>query len=151
VIHGSPRTVVDKLVAYREHVGPFGTLLKIGLDWSGPNEAWERGNTGLLVLVLQIRGTTLTALLLWILPILIAIVAVAAMQELTRFHTVLASVSPLALLLMSGILPLELLVPVDPEAEFSALTTGANTGIAFATIQLGLLLARWQQLRRTLR
>jgi alkanesulfonate monooxygenase SsuD/methylene tetrahydromethanopterin reductase-like flavin-dependent oxidoreductase (luciferase family) len=42
LIHGSPRTVVDKLVAYRERVGPFGTLLKIGVDWGGPNEAWDR-------------------------------------------------------------------------------------------------------------
>ncbi len=42
LIHGSPRTVVDKLVAYRECVGPFGTLLKIGVDWGGPNEAWDR-------------------------------------------------------------------------------------------------------------
>ena len=37
VIHGSPRTVLDKLVALRERVGPFGTLLQIGLDWGGPN------------------------------------------------------------------------------------------------------------------
>ena len=49
VIHGSPRTVVDKLVAYRERVGPFGTLLQIGVDWSGPNEAWEREGMRLLV------------------------------------------------------------------------------------------------------
>jgi len=48
VIHGSPRTVVDKLVAYRERVGPFGTLLKIGIDWGGPNEAWEREGMRLL-------------------------------------------------------------------------------------------------------
>jgi alkanesulfonate monooxygenase SsuD/methylene tetrahydromethanopterin reductase-like flavin-dependent oxidoreductase (luciferase family) len=48
VIHGSPRTVIDKLVAYREQVGPFGTLLKIGLDWGGPNEAWERDGMRLL-------------------------------------------------------------------------------------------------------
>jgi alkanesulfonate monooxygenase SsuD/methylene tetrahydromethanopterin reductase-like flavin-dependent oxidoreductase (luciferase family) len=48
VIHGSPRTVLDKLVALRERVGPFGTLLQIGLDWSGPNEAWERAGMQLL-------------------------------------------------------------------------------------------------------
>ena len=34
--------MLDKLVAFRERVGPFGTLLKMGLDWGGPNEAWER-------------------------------------------------------------------------------------------------------------
>ena len=48
VIHGSPRTVLDKLVALRERVGPFGTLLQIGLDWGGPNEAWERDGMRLL-------------------------------------------------------------------------------------------------------
>jgi alkanesulfonate monooxygenase SsuD/methylene tetrahydromethanopterin reductase-like flavin-dependent oxidoreductase (luciferase family) len=48
VIYGSPRTVLDKLVALRERVGPFGTLLQIGLDWGGPNEAWERDGMRLL-------------------------------------------------------------------------------------------------------
>ena len=48
VIYGSPRTVLDKLVALRERVGPFGTLLMTGLDWSGPNETWERTSMRLL-------------------------------------------------------------------------------------------------------
>jgi len=34
--------VLDKLVAFRDEVGPFGTLLMTGLDWLGPNQAWER-------------------------------------------------------------------------------------------------------------
>ena len=42
LIHGSASTVLDKLIAYREAVGPFGGLLKIGVDWSGDNEAWDR-------------------------------------------------------------------------------------------------------------
>jgi alkanesulfonate monooxygenase SsuD/methylene tetrahydromethanopterin reductase-like flavin-dependent oxidoreductase (luciferase family) len=42
VIYGSPKTVLDKLVAFRERVGPFGTLLMTGIDWAGPNEVWER-------------------------------------------------------------------------------------------------------------
>jgi alkanesulfonate monooxygenase SsuD/methylene tetrahydromethanopterin reductase-like flavin-dependent oxidoreductase (luciferase family) len=42
VIYGSPATVLDKLVAFRDAVGPFGTLLMTGLDWSGPNAEWER-------------------------------------------------------------------------------------------------------------
>jgi alkanesulfonate monooxygenase SsuD/methylene tetrahydromethanopterin reductase-like flavin-dependent oxidoreductase (luciferase family) len=41
VIYGSPKTVLDKLVAFREQVGPFGTLLMTGLDWGGRNAAWE--------------------------------------------------------------------------------------------------------------
>jgi alkanesulfonate monooxygenase SsuD/methylene tetrahydromethanopterin reductase-like flavin-dependent oxidoreductase (luciferase family) len=48
VVHGSPRTVLDRLVALRDRVGPFGTLLQIGLDWSGPNESWERDGMRLL-------------------------------------------------------------------------------------------------------
>ena len=48
VIHGSPRSVLDKLVGLRERVGPFGRLLQIGLDWGGPNENWEREGMRLL-------------------------------------------------------------------------------------------------------
>lgn len=47
-IYGSPRTFLDKLVAFRDEVGPFGTLLMTGLDWSGPNRAWERDQMRLL-------------------------------------------------------------------------------------------------------
>ena len=42
VIFGSPQTVLEKLVALRERAGPFGSLLMTGVDWGGPNEAWER-------------------------------------------------------------------------------------------------------------
>ncbi|HUB96052.1 MAG TPA: hypothetical protein VL993_09050, partial [Stellaceae bacterium] len=42
LIYGSPQTVLDKLVAFRDKAGPFGSLLFTGVDWSGPNEAWER-------------------------------------------------------------------------------------------------------------
>lgn len=48
VIYGSPKTVLDKLVAFRDTVGPFGTLLMTGLDWDGPNESWERQSMQLL-------------------------------------------------------------------------------------------------------
>lgn len=41
VIAGSPKTVLDRLVALREETGPFGHLLMAGLDWSGVNAAWE--------------------------------------------------------------------------------------------------------------
>ncbi|HEX2654398.1 MAG TPA: LLM class flavin-dependent oxidoreductase [Xanthobacteraceae bacterium] len=33
VIHGSPNKVVDQLLAFREQVGDFGTLLYAGKDW----------------------------------------------------------------------------------------------------------------------
>jgi alkanesulfonate monooxygenase SsuD/methylene tetrahydromethanopterin reductase-like flavin-dependent oxidoreductase (luciferase family) len=48
VIYGSPKTMLDKLVAFRDTVGPFGSLLMTGLDWSGPNAAWERQSMQLL-------------------------------------------------------------------------------------------------------
>ena len=48
VLHGSPQTMLDKLVAFRDEVGPFGTLLMTGLDWSGSNGAWERNSMRLL-------------------------------------------------------------------------------------------------------
>jgi alkanesulfonate monooxygenase SsuD/methylene tetrahydromethanopterin reductase-like flavin-dependent oxidoreductase (luciferase family) len=41
-IYGSPKTVLDRLVAFRDRVGPFGAVLKMGVDWGGPSEAWER-------------------------------------------------------------------------------------------------------------
>jgi alkanesulfonate monooxygenase SsuD/methylene tetrahydromethanopterin reductase-like flavin-dependent oxidoreductase (luciferase family) len=48
VLYGSPKTMLDKLVAFRDEVGPFGTLLMTGLDWGGPNEAWERQSMQLM-------------------------------------------------------------------------------------------------------
>jgi alkanesulfonate monooxygenase SsuD/methylene tetrahydromethanopterin reductase-like flavin-dependent oxidoreductase (luciferase family) len=48
VLYGSPKTMLDKLVAFRDDVGPFGTLLTTGLDWLGPNEAWERQSMHLM-------------------------------------------------------------------------------------------------------
>jgi alkanesulfonate monooxygenase SsuD/methylene tetrahydromethanopterin reductase-like flavin-dependent oxidoreductase (luciferase family) len=47
-IYGSPKTMLDKLVAFRDAAGPFGTLLVSGLDWSGPNAAWEQESMRLL-------------------------------------------------------------------------------------------------------
>jgi alkanesulfonate monooxygenase SsuD/methylene tetrahydromethanopterin reductase-like flavin-dependent oxidoreductase (luciferase family) len=36
IIHGSPEKVVDQLLAFREQVGDFGTLLYAGKDWTDP-------------------------------------------------------------------------------------------------------------------
>ncbi len=47
-LYGSPKTLLDKLVAFRDEVGPFGTLLMTGLDWLGPNETWERQSMQLM-------------------------------------------------------------------------------------------------------
>jgi alkanesulfonate monooxygenase SsuD/methylene tetrahydromethanopterin reductase-like flavin-dependent oxidoreductase (luciferase family) len=48
VLYGSPKTFLDKLVAFRDEVGPFGALLMTGLDWSGANGEWERSSMRLL-------------------------------------------------------------------------------------------------------
>ena len=40
-IAGSPRTVTEKLLAVREQVGPFGTLVLTGLDWDD-KALWKR-------------------------------------------------------------------------------------------------------------
>jgi alkanesulfonate monooxygenase SsuD/methylene tetrahydromethanopterin reductase-like flavin-dependent oxidoreductase (luciferase family) len=42
VVYGAPQTVAAKLAALRAEVGPFGGLLVTGMDWGGPNAAWER-------------------------------------------------------------------------------------------------------------
>ncbi|OZI74246.1 LLM class flavin-dependent oxidoreductase [Bordetella genomosp. 12] len=41
VIYGSPKTVAEKLLAFRANVGPFNGLLMASMDGSGPNRAWE--------------------------------------------------------------------------------------------------------------
>ncbi|HEV8471733.1 MAG TPA: LLM class flavin-dependent oxidoreductase [Methylomirabilota bacterium] len=41
IIAGSPRRVVEQLVALREEIGPFGTLLMAGHDWDQP-KLWRR-------------------------------------------------------------------------------------------------------------
>jgi hypothetical protein len=33
--------VLDRLIAFRDRVGPFGHVLMAGLDWSGTNGARE--------------------------------------------------------------------------------------------------------------
>jgi hypothetical protein len=48
VLYGSPKTTLDKLVAFRDEVGPFGTLLMTGLDWLGSNEVVERESMRLM-------------------------------------------------------------------------------------------------------
>jgi alkanesulfonate monooxygenase SsuD/methylene tetrahydromethanopterin reductase-like flavin-dependent oxidoreductase (luciferase family) len=41
IIAGSPRRVLDQLVALREETGHFGTLLMGGHDWDKP-AMWQR-------------------------------------------------------------------------------------------------------------
>jgi alkanesulfonate monooxygenase SsuD/methylene tetrahydromethanopterin reductase-like flavin-dependent oxidoreductase (luciferase family) len=39
IVYGSPNKVVDELLAFREQVGDFGTLLYAGKDWRNPSLA----------------------------------------------------------------------------------------------------------------
>ena len=46
VIAGSPNKVVDQILAFREQVGDFGTLLYAGKDWLDR----ERGRRSMILL-----------------------------------------------------------------------------------------------------
>ena len=48
LILGSPRTVLNELLALRRQAGPFGTLIISCVDWTGANAAWERESWSLL-------------------------------------------------------------------------------------------------------
>ncbi len=48
VIYGSPKTVVEKLVAFREKVGPFGKLIQATIDWSGDYRKHDTKSMNLL-------------------------------------------------------------------------------------------------------
>jgi alkanesulfonate monooxygenase SsuD/methylene tetrahydromethanopterin reductase-like flavin-dependent oxidoreductase (luciferase family) len=41
IVAGSPRRVLDQLVALRDEIGHFGTLLAAGHDWDDP-KLWKR-------------------------------------------------------------------------------------------------------------
>jgi alkanesulfonate monooxygenase SsuD/methylene tetrahydromethanopterin reductase-like flavin-dependent oxidoreductase (luciferase family) len=41
VIAGGPETVAEKLLAVREEIGPFGTMVLTGLDWDD-KALWKR-------------------------------------------------------------------------------------------------------------
>jgi hypothetical protein len=105
----------------------------------------------LLLQVLELRLTMLAALLLWTLPILIAIVALAAMQELTTFHTIMAAISPIGLVVITGLLRLEGSVPVQNDNDFDMVTTGLNVGLIFIAVQIVILIWRWALLRKNFR
>ncbi len=47
VIYGSPKMVADKIMAFREKVGPFGKLMLATTDWGG-NRAFEENSITLL-------------------------------------------------------------------------------------------------------
>jgi hypothetical protein len=104
--------------------------------------------TGLLIQVVQHKPTVLVVLLMWALPILVAIVLGAAMQAVTPLHTVIASISPIATVLLSGLVVLDGAVPVDASSEFDAAYAGIYTGLLFLLAQIAFLAYRWRELSR---
>jgi hypothetical protein len=106
--------------------------------------------TGLLVQVLQIRPTVLTMLLLWIVPLLVAAVISAGFEGLYTVQAVTAALSPIALVVMSGVILLDGAVPVEAQNEFSAVLTGIRAGLVFFGVQIAVLSWRWVQLKRNM-
>jgi alkanesulfonate monooxygenase SsuD/methylene tetrahydromethanopterin reductase-like flavin-dependent oxidoreductase (luciferase family) len=68
VIAGTPESVADQILAFRNEVGAFGTLLYTGHDWTDPalarrsmelmaNEVWPRINQVVRGTILRTCGT----------------------------------------------------------------------------------------------
>jgi hypothetical protein len=97
--------------------------------------------TLLLLQVVELKPSVLFILLVWFLPILAAIVFGAAAQFVGSPQAVIASISPLVLLVSAGMLPVEYIAPLD------VLTTGVYSGLVFIVLQIAWLLHRWRKLR----
>jgi hypothetical protein len=105
----------------------------------------------MLVQTLEQRGTMLCILLVWLLPILVAIVGSAALEELNQVLLIVASLSPLASLLIAGLLPTaQAYAPLSAGDEIATVLTGLHSGIFFLAAQIALLGWRWRYLRRRL-
>lgn len=107
----------------------------------------------LLLQVLGYRGTVLCVLLVWLVPILVAIVSGAAIEQFTLFQSVVASLSPLATVLVAGLLPAaEAAATLSGQdvQELDTLLTGLNWGFGFLAAQIALLGWRWHRLRQRL-
>jgi hypothetical protein len=105
----------------------------------------------MLLQVLENRGAVLTVLLLWLLPILVAIVSAAWIQDVTNFQTIVASLSPLATVVMAGLLPGAWVAPFGAaDEEIRVILTGVRTGQLFLVAQIALLGFRWSQLKKKL-
>ena len=47
VIAGSAKTVLDQLIAFRDEIGDFGTLMITGHDMEGMHDQWVRSFTAM--------------------------------------------------------------------------------------------------------
>lgn len=127
------------------------------LDFVGPSylRAWRLPlalglallSTSLLLQVLEIKLTALVILLLWFLPILAASVFSAAVEDFSSGQAVLASLSPLALVVLSGLTPLQAVAGANMSNEIGAANVGIYTGLAFIVLQTAALWLRWRRIR----
>jgi hypothetical protein len=105
--------------------------------------------TGLVVQVFELKPTVLVILLVGLLPILVAIVMAASAQDVGYPQAIIASLSPLALVVGSAMVgPITAMAPGEIDRELTIALTGANTGLAFITLQIAYLLLRWHKQKR---
>jgi hypothetical protein len=128
------------------------------LDFLGPtgSRAWRLPvalglvllNTFLLLQALEVKVTTLVILLLWFLPILATSVFSAAVEGFATSQAVLASLSPLALVAFSWLVPMEAIVSGGVDVEIAAANVGVYTGLAFIVLQTAALWLHWRTIRK---
>jgi hypothetical protein len=105
--------------------------------------------SGLVIQVLGLKPTVLVILLVGILPILVAVVMSAAAQDVGYAHAIIASLSPLALVVGSAMLPMaDVMAAGEIDPELAIAMTGANMGLVFIVLQIAYLLVRWQKQKR---
>jgi hypothetical protein len=104
--------------------------------------------SGLVLQVLELKPTVLVILLVWFLPILVASVFSAAQQDVGYAQAIIGSISPLALVVVSGILPTATVAPGGIDEELAVALTGANSGLVFIVLQIAFLWVRWHQQKR---
>ena len=99
--------------------------------------------SALLFQTLGLRRSMLVVLLLWCVPILAMIVLAATTESFGKLHAVVQSLSPLALLFMSGVAkPAPGAAVIDEER--AALALGADIGLAVLLIQIAALWIKWR-------
>lgn len=104
---------------------------------------------GLVIQVFELKPTVLVILLVGLLPILVAIVMAAAAQNVGYPQAIVASLSPLALVIGSAMIgPATAMAPTEIDRELGIALTGANAGLVFIVLQIAYLLVRWQKQKR---
>jgi hypothetical protein len=103
---------------------------------------------GLVIQVFGLKPTVLVILLVGLVPILVAIVLSAAAQDVGYPQAIIASLSPLALVVASAALPLADAFRDDLDGRLAIAVTGANTGLVFLVLQIAYLGARWHRQTR---